>query len=330
MVECKMKGTNMRTVPYLGIYNSDRYFILNNDTVIDEIHGDLPRILAENLVRISDQIKNADEVEYYTIVHDGKELKYSYPSEVIMNLVMHPYVFYNIHPGADCKTEIKCGLYLPDSEIANKGIKNADHDWLCIDPNILNSNLFLHYHPGADESICFSPNNGRIRFLTTFPAHVFFTLSMIPFGDKYPRILICKHVLLIDDSVMGLNIANLALNGIPEIKDDAIKGVVQRFCNCLPEYTEEFSDIDRIIELVYSRKENFEQVKEFWYGRLFYYIWKLDGMKGDMNYGRNEYKKLLDKSKQIGKNEDGNFATEALIRYTEELIKHIIYWLEDI
>mmetsp|Transcript_22385 Transcript_22385/g.22066 ORF Transcript_22385/g.22066 Transcript_22385/m.22066 type:complete len:155 (+) Transcript_22385:522-986(+) len=154
---------------------------------------------------------------------------------------------------------------------------------------------------------------------------------MIPFGiNKYPKILICKHVLLIDESVIGLNIANLALNGAPEIKDEAIKGVVQRFCNFLPEYTEEFSDIDNIIEFVYGRKENFEQVKEFWYGRLFHYIWKLDGMKGGMSYGRDEYRKLLDKSKQIGNNEDGNFATEALIRYTEELIKHIIYWLEDI
>lgn len=261
-MDLKLKGVDIKALPHLGIYNPETYYILPIDKYENGV-TDYPIKLLNQIMRIQNLMDNA-QVDYMTLTHSGRDLSGFCPDEVNLNLILHPYIFSNDEPGGDYKATVKCGVYLPESDISQQGIIHSDKDGVSINPtNILDANLFIHYHPGDNDSLCFSPDNAKLKVLTTLPIHTFYTLTLVSYKQTIARILIAKHILILNDSLLSQHVMLLFKESEHGSKENILSALKNNFIEKLPRITESFKDINEFIEIISYNCENINSVKRF-------------------------------------------------------------------
>ena len=158
---------NMITVPTFGKYSVDYSFleqilILKSNTKFENI----PPSLKEKIENLHKKYPNI-EPEYFQITLGNTLIKASNVNELnnsyeCLNLLCHPYIFYNCALNQEHKTEIYCSAFTDENEIDT--IKQGEgNDILRLNPdcnlddNQLKRELILHLSQDGYASL--SPNN---------------------------------------------------------------------------------------------------------------------------------------------------------------------------
>ena len=164
-----------------------------------------------------------------------------------------------------------------------------------------------------------SPNNCLVTLNTGFPVHVFYSLTLIPYHGTFVKMLVAKHVVIIDEDplIAGLGI-RIALGGKDDLRDSLLDNafsLVKDIHKAEFEY-ESFTNIAKLM----SSDEG-----DFWQNFLYYFVWVCDGSPQAHDYGKQQFSYLLG----VYDNKDG-LAKSALNVYKRLFIEEIKRWLTEI
>lgn len=277
------KSIQLAAIPYLGIYNTDYYKILET-TVLSNSVSAMPEKLQDQLASLE-----CSSIEFLTISHNGRFLS-QIGDTVELNLLFQPYIFYDSEVGDNVGTTINLGVYTDNSAIINVNLNNHIKDSVAINPDdITKCSLFTCIHPDKND-MCLSPNNGKIKISTYIPLYAFYSMILVPYNKKIARVLVTKHVLVIDTQVVK------ELNW--------------------PEYfvCDEFQ-----LEMIGEAIERLGG-HQGWIWYLHYLTWKISGSPNIGNYGAGEWEKLTNSFYELGFEDEKIKIKEIFNKFIEDLI----------
>lgn len=320
----------VQAVPHIFLAG-DPSSTLQIEGIVPHVGKDgIPRLLCQQIKNIKDILNSADKVHYRTIYHVGKCFLNSESAFVKLELMPQPYAFYNVNEDrSDHSSGLKYAIYTLDSEIAIKSIKGVNGNIQINPKNILDANVYTKIDCNNHKL----ETNAAFEISTFLPAQVFYTLLLVPYGNKFPRILICKNVITFNDSCnFGRVISRLAQadSYLDKIESQSNAWTILNSANSR---STDFYETDAFINLPESLTGFVsENAKFFWTDRLYYYIWHFSGQpKGDPNFGENEYKRLFECSLEpVNEKLRWNLETEFLNKCFGALVQEIFDWVKDI
>ena len=311
---------NLPAVPHLGIYNPLEYSILTIEHITEElIFSSLPVKLSRELIKIQETL-NHSKVDYLTTVNDGRWLKSSFPHNVNLNILLQPYVFHNVPQNQNHQATVKSSVYKTES-LVSKTALNACEDCISIDSqDIYSSDLFTCIHTSNRNEMCCSPNNAKIKVFTSVPLQVFYSLTLVPFDSKVSRVLVTKHVLVIDESSeIGGLAYRLALTEDTAIRLNMLNRANELLTN-LTVSSQVVNAFENLIEVIVPSEGRVFSVNDFWKNKVLYFlVWKASGRPQADNFGEAEWQRLL--------NLNSKWSCVAAKAVLESFVHQVILWL---
>lgn len=226
------EGLELGTLLYLGIYDPAQYVILEVHSE-SRVRGELPTFLSAQLLLLLRTLSPDVQVDYMTLVHNGQWLKGVYEEEVTLNLLQHPYVFYDVKKNTDHSCIVKSAVYSTNCAISRQNIRSTGEGALGVNPIDIyccEAEVTVHHD---NNGPMFSPNNARFSVKTSFPVHVFYSLTLVPYKGRIVKTLVAKHVLVLDEEpvlpTIGLKASKLE-KGKKELLEEA-KGLLMSVLN---------------------------------------------------------------------------------------------------
>lgn len=202
------QGLELPAIPHIGIYDTEGYVIFQAKEVACEIR-DMPEDLERQLSTL-----NLDPrvFEFKTLYHDARYLSYI-ENTVEVNLLFQPYVFYDSQYGQKHECTVKMAVYQHGNPFMFAHLNYYTNDSVAFNPKEIGKcNFFTCIHPEGD-SMCLSPNNGRVKVSAYVPMHIFYTILLVPYQGKIAKVLTCKHILSINpDLIRNLTFPDSILN----------------------------------------------------------------------------------------------------------------------
>lgn len=135
-----------------------------------------------------------------------------------VNLFFHPYVF--LEEGNNLRTWVRAAVFSNSNHISQWSIKPSDSCFhIKVNPERMDScalELSLHYEDGFKN---LSPNNSHIFLKVAIPIHVVYSICIIQHKHKPDRLLICKHVIVLNtDFPLYEHFSTKAFTGSKESK----------------------------------------------------------------------------------------------------------------
>ncbi|OMJ79059.1 hypothetical protein SteCoe_21004 [Stentor coeruleus] len=292
-------------------------------------HG-IPDLLCKQIKNIKDILNRADKVHYRTIYHVGKSFLNSESAFVKLELMPQPYVFYNVSEDRENhNSPLKYAIYTLNSEIAKENIKEVNGNIKVNPDNIFDSNV----HTKIDCKNHKLETNASFEISTYLPVQVFYTLLLVPFGNGFPRILICKNVITFNDSCNFGRVVNRLAQEDTYLEKIEFQSNAWTILNSANSRSADYYETDAFVNLPESLTGFVsENARKFWTGRLHYYIWHFSGRpKGDPNFGENEYNRLYESSlESVNEKVRWNLETEFLNKCFGALVQEIFDWVKDI
>ncbi|OMJ93512.1 hypothetical protein SteCoe_3488 [Stentor coeruleus] len=274
----------------------------------------------DNQIAALKDIKGCELIEYKIIYYLGRFLEDTSKYRKLI-LMPQPYTFYNVKESKDCHhVTLKYAIYTIDSKIGKDSFRHVNNN-IQIDPaDIMETNVYTELKC-TDKSLY---TNGEFEICTFYPVQVFYTLLLIPYEGKFPRILVCKNVLTINDrSNFGQILSELSysdhamkLNKLSQAKEqlDMVTKGYQIFRNEI---------INNLCQIVAGTSS--QEKIDFFKDLLYYYIWINSGNPDALNFGCNEYKRLT--GEVSNGNEDSN---EFLKKCLASVLGEINSWISKI
>ena len=194
----------MPTVPTFGKYSKDYTFleqilILKSNTKFENI----PPSLKEKIENLHKKYPNI-EPEYFQITLGNTLIKASNVNELnnsyeCLNLLCHPYIFYNCALNQEHKTEIYCSAFTDENEIDT--IKQGEgNDILRLNPdcnlddNQLKRELILHLSQDGYASL--SPNNCAILINLNAQIINFYVVVCGTYGGQIVKCFVGNYIII--------------------------------------------------------------------------------------------------------------------------------------
>jgi hypothetical protein len=274
----------------------------------------------ENQINALKNIQGCGCVEYKSIYYIGRFLENTSKYRKLI-LMPQPYTFYNVKENKDRHfVSLKYAIYSIDNKIGTDSFKEVNENIKINPEDIMNTEVYTELKC-TDKSLHIKAEFEVCSFL---PIQIFYTLLLIPYNGGFPRILVCRNILTIDDksnfgqSLSELSYCNYAMKLIKF-------GQVKEQLDMIIKGNERFRDdmIDRLIRVVAG---TFSQEKlNFLMDLMYYYIWKNSGSPNENDYGSNNYKRL------IGENSKGiKGSNEFLSKCISSVLDEISEWVNKI
>lgn len=312
---------NLRAIPHLLDPKTNTIFELEGiSPAIPQVN--FPQSLAREINSLSNELKTAIKVEYYTLTHkvppsDDENTNKDFNKTI--ELVPQPYVFYDVAQEHNKKdATIDYAIYLPNSTISNYSFRQLENN-IKINPNSLKDSK-VHIEINTQKQKLSS--NCQFLISTLMPVQVFYTLMFVYYDNKVARALITRNVVLFNtESIFAQRFIGITAAEWFEDKAKECAGLWVELSNVNKRNTMEF---DTCCFGILAR-ELVNDGEEFWKNRMFYYVYKLSGEpKGDSNFGENEYNRLYELS--ILEQDDFwrfNWSSEFLNKCFSQVLKEI-------
>ncbi|CAG9334406.1 unnamed protein product [Blepharisma stoltei] len=312
--------------PQLSLENEGEFIVLPVDRAAMEIAGNNPPIkLAKQMSELNEFLQSVENVDYMTLVHDGRSLTQDHPLEVALRLMVQPYIFSELESGRKCEADVNIGIYVPNSYISERGIWDCEY----LNPH----NVFekqAHYVLESDKK-CFSPV--LLKFSTCIPIHVFYSL-IIYHSAEIRKFAIAKHVLLIDDKNDLSQIAErVAISEDSASKQNAMDSCHWVFDRFSPDTRKPFESdlLTRLFAEIINDGNRSEVIRDFWLNIFYYLVWDQSGKpQGDFNFGEHQYLQLAENSlNQVEYDHKSriNWATAAVASFVKRLHRELTSWI---
>jgi hypothetical protein len=290
----------------------------------------VPTALGKQLESLQGEIQKADKVDYLTIFHAGKDVitqdTQSYYTR--LELMLQPYVFYDAREHKDYDASVKSAIYTLDNDIGRSSIKSCPENIQINPKNIYDCNVNIK----IDSQNKKLPSNTVFELSLCFPVQVFYILTLVPYGPKIARVLICKNVIVFNDSNEFGRIANK----IAKFESYADKidyyGDALRVLSSINPRVSNFFDSEVLQNLSHTLVDfNLNEISIL-IDRFYYYIYEYSGRpQGDPNFGRNQYERLYMISlAELTEKSRWNWATEFLNKCFDSVILEILQWIRQI
>ena len=195
---------NMITVPTFGKYSNDYTFleqilILKSTTILENIPDTIKKKL-NNLKQKYPEVKP----EFFQITLGNTLIKPSNEKDLndsfeCLNLLAHPYIFYNCSLEKEHKSEIYCAAFTDENEIST--IKQGEgNDILRLNPdcdlddNQLKRDIILHMSNDGYASL--SPNNCAILINLNAQIINFYVVVCGTYGGKIVKCFVGNYVII--------------------------------------------------------------------------------------------------------------------------------------
>lgn len=319
----------VQAVPHIFLAGDSSSTLQIEEIIPDILKDNIPIKLTNQLEKLALLLAKAEEVHYKTIFHSGRSLINENSSFVRFELMPQPYVFYNVSEDRhEHKSNLKYAIYTLDSKISQLNIRELDGN-IKINPNNIMENDIA---TKIDCSQCSLHSDTQFEISTFLPVQVFFTLTLVPYEEGFPRALICKNVVVFnDENELGKNVNRITHAGSFLEKIDPQSLVWTILNNSNPRIADHYETegiSNLAITLMNSQNDN---AKEFWVNRLYYFIWHFSGRPDVSEFGKEEFDRLCQKSYEPqGLKRRWNAATEFLNRCYGALIQEMFDWVKEI
>ena len=302
---------------------------LQIEGIIGHVSKDsIPIKLGKQISNLESRANNADRIDYFTIFHIGKPYITETSEYVKLELMLQPYIFFDAVEPKDYNADAFSGIYTLDSFLAENSIKQVPGN-IQVNPSNIENSKIISRIDSRNQSL---PSTTKFELSTHLPVQVFYTLTLVPYMDKIARILICKHVIVFNESSpLGRTLARLTQADSFLDKIDSHAEALKLLASVNPRDTNSFEldAIQKLSELLqgYDKVFTAEKLKD----RFFYYIWNNSGKPDKQNFGQSEYDRLLDASfKELPPKIRWNLETEFLNKCFGDLLEEIFRWVREI
>lgn len=274
------------------------------------------RIYSQNLENQINALKNIKEcgsIEYKTIYYIGRFLNNTSRYRKLI-LMPQPYAFYNVSENKDSHfVPLKYAIYTVDSKIGNDSFKEVNENIKINPENIMNTEARTVLRC-TDKSLHI---NAEFEVCSIFPIQVFYTLLVIPYKGRFPRTLVCRNILIIDDkSNFGQSLSELSYcdYSMKVIKYAQVKEQLEMVMKGNQHFRNDM--IDKLARVVAG---TFSQEKlNFFMDLMYYYIWKNSGCPIETDYGSNNYKRLIEENSN-GNKGSNEFLSKCMSFFLDEI-----------
>lgn len=297
----------LQCVPSFGVYGSN-YTIMSPRGIMKSTkqHSNLPSALLNQLNRIH-SLDNKPEFNYFHVTLDGtfvyndfNESKTGYNFTRI-NMIAHPYIFYNVDSNKDHTTYIYPSLFT-DNEYSDSVIRDTnENDGLRVNPKDISEyhlKRMIMIHKGYESRTALSPNNCAILMNLNSAMIHFHLVIFVTYKDQIIKCCVAEYIIY--PTMQKLGIMDRFFNQIfkSNLSVDALMISVYHMMNLYRDHyfnlfayylidisgiisLSEFKNIFSIVmELIYERKEKKDNksllemsfITEFNYSELIKFI----------------------------------------------------------
>lgn len=206
----------MTSIPTFGKYSDDYTFL---EQVLILKSENQPDNFPQNLKSKIDNLKNKINInpEYFhitlstnTLIKPSSENEIN-PSYTLLNLICHPYIFFNCALDKEHKSHIYCSAFIDDEELdtikeSNENDKLRINPECNLDDNQLKREIILHLSKDGYPSL--SPNNCSLLIDLNAQIINFFVVVCGTYVDKIVKIFVGNFVIIpnVSNSVLFENL----------------------------------------------------------------------------------------------------------------------------
>jgi hypothetical protein len=203
---------NMIAVPYLGVYSPNYTFMMPINVLHKkQISNGSFELFPDTLKRHLADLNKGIELDHFMITLDGNYLysKHNNIDFLRMNLVPHPYIFYDITDlGKDHYTYVFSCLYSEDPFHASYLRETIESDGLRINPEVFLSDQNkkeIILHKSNDNFPAISPNNCSFLVNINKNFFTFYNLTAVTYMNKFVKFAVVQFNVFNHNDILALS-----------------------------------------------------------------------------------------------------------------------------
>lgn len=137
------------------------------------------------------------DIQCCTNIYDGYSLRMN-GREAELNVLTHPFVFYDATHGQSKEASVELAAYLPDSVFSRSTYTRFN---LPINPATIEGNWSNVKLDFPNEQATCSSSNANVTIVTSLPAVLFYSVCRVHYDNKPVRSALTLHIVLLDQTL---------------------------------------------------------------------------------------------------------------------------------